>query len=348
MKRRVTHQDIAQRLGVDKSTVSLALRNHPGVAEETRARVKSMAETLGYRPDPALATLARQRWAGHETGSGAALAYLVDRRMANFSIHRRFFLSASLRAEARGYRLHEFDLADYPSIDAAGRVLINRGIRGLLVPQFMNMPGPGLNELPLANFTVVCLDLGWGSVPFHIVAPDIFEITRRVWMEAIERGYERIGGAILSHSPRATNDTPRLGASVSAQMEWIPPERRLPLLTSNIKDQKAFLDWMRIHRPDVVIGLLGREYQWLVEAGWRVPEEVAFVSLCVVPSEFPHHSGFERQETQIGLVGVDVLIAAMNEGEWGIPALRRRHLLDPNWREGATLPVRQPIAISTG
>src|SRR5690606_41470895 len=55
--------------------------------------VRTMAEKLGYRPDPALSTLARQRWAGHETGSGAALAYLVDSRMPNYGSHGRFLPS---------------------------------------------------------------------------------------------------------------------------------------------------------------------------------------------------------------------------------------------------------------
>src|SRR5690606_39803630 len=93
MNRRVTQQDIANRRKLDKSTVSLALRNNPTIAAATRVRVRTMAEKLGYRPDPALSTLARQRWAGHETGSGAALAYLVDSRMPNYGSHGRFLPS---------------------------------------------------------------------------------------------------------------------------------------------------------------------------------------------------------------------------------------------------------------
>ncbi|MCF3649391.1 LacI family DNA-binding transcriptional regulator [Synoicihabitans lomoniglobus] len=214
MNRRVTQQDIADRLGMHKSTVSLALRDNPGIALATRQRVRAMGLEMGYRPDPALATLARQRWAGHETGSGAAFAYLVDSRMDNAFMHRRFMPAARARAEARGYVLHEFDIGDYPSMKALSRVLHNRGIRGLLVPQFAHTDGPGILDLPLSNFTVICLDLGWVATPFHIVAPDMFAATRMAWHETNRRGYQRIGGAILSHTPRAVDDSTRYGASI--------------------------------------------------------------------------------------------------------------------------------------
>lgn len=48
MRDKVTITDIAQESGVSPATVSLVLRNRPGVSEETRARVIGMAEHLGY------------------------------------------------------------------------------------------------------------------------------------------------------------------------------------------------------------------------------------------------------------------------------------------------------------
>lgn len=45
---KVTMADIAQDLGVSPATVSLALRNRPGVSEETRQRILQTAYRLGY------------------------------------------------------------------------------------------------------------------------------------------------------------------------------------------------------------------------------------------------------------------------------------------------------------
>jgi LacI family transcriptional regulator len=337
MKRRITQQDIAGKLGVDKSTVSLALRNHPSIPAATQARVKAMAEKLGFRPDPALATLARQRWAGHETGSGAALAYFVDRRMENFVTHRRFLRAARARAEERGYHLTEFDIAEYPNIEAAARVLYHRGIRGVLVPQLAHTVGPGILDLPADKFTVVCLDLGWDPVPFHVIGPDTFEETRRVWREVTRRGFKRIGGAVLAHTPHAVDDATRLGASLASQQDWVPAKQRLPLLTTDPRDRAGFLRWMKQYRPDVVIGFIPRLYDWLREEGWRVPEDVSFAALTLVVSEWPQVTGCISQGDNIGSAGVDALIAAMGENEWGVPVQQRKLLLQPIWHAGQSL-----------
>ncbi len=337
MNRRITQQDIANRLGVDKSTVSLALRNHPSISTAMKEQVRAVGEKLGYRPDPALATLARQRWAGHETGSGAALAYLVDSRMENFVTHRRFLGAARKRAEERGYVLHEFDLAGYPHIAGASRVLHHRGIRGVLVPQLAHTVGPGILELPAEKFTVVCLDLGWDPVPFHVVGPDTFEETRRVWHEVVKRGFKRIGGAVLAHTPHAVDDAVRLGASLASQQDWVPVKQRLPLLTTHPRDREGFLRWFRRHRPDAVIGFIPRLHDWLIEDGCRVPQDVAFAALLVVQQERPNVTGCISQSEQIGRGGVDALVAAMAENEWGAPVQQRKLLLQPIWQEGATL-----------
>lgn len=48
MKKKVTMQDIADRLNLSKNSVSQALTGKPGVSEETRRIVKKMADELGY------------------------------------------------------------------------------------------------------------------------------------------------------------------------------------------------------------------------------------------------------------------------------------------------------------
>ncbi len=340
VNRRITQQDIAKKLGLDKSTVSLALRNHAGISADTRERVRVVAEKLGYRPDPALSMLARQRWAGHQMGSGAALAYLVDSRMENAPQHRRFLAAARARAEQRGYLLHEFDLAGYASVKTVSRVLYHRGIRGLLVPQFEYTNGPGILDMSVENFTVVGLDVGWVTTRFHFVAPDRFAGTRQVWAEVVARGYRRIGGAILSHSPRAVDDATRYGASVAAQAELLGTRARLPLLTSDPNDRDAFLRWLDKHKPEAVVCFISRIYEWIRASGRRVPEDIALAALSVYPNETPELTGILRPVNEIGAVGVDVLIAAMNENEWGVPPMQRKLLLEPFWHEGTTLPRR--------
>ena len=56
-QRRVTLADIAKRADVHVTTVSLAMRNHPRLPEETRKRIQALAEEMGYRPDPMMRAL---------------------------------------------------------------------------------------------------------------------------------------------------------------------------------------------------------------------------------------------------------------------------------------------------
>jgi LacI family transcriptional regulator len=58
MGSRITLTDIASQLGLDKSSVSLALRGNSRVSAETRARVLETARRLGYRVNSAAQQLA--------------------------------------------------------------------------------------------------------------------------------------------------------------------------------------------------------------------------------------------------------------------------------------------------
>ena len=59
MKKPPTLQDVAEALGLHKSTVSLALSGKGNVSAATRARVRSAARDLGYHPNPLAQQLAR-------------------------------------------------------------------------------------------------------------------------------------------------------------------------------------------------------------------------------------------------------------------------------------------------
>jgi len=51
-ERQVTVRDLARLAGVSAATVSRALRDHPRISTQTRARIKALARRVGYRPNP--------------------------------------------------------------------------------------------------------------------------------------------------------------------------------------------------------------------------------------------------------------------------------------------------------
>lgn len=72
--RRPTMKDIARHAGVSQSAVSFALNGRPGVSEDTRDRVRRVAEELGWRPSTAARAL---------SGEGAATVGFVLARPAD-------------------------------------------------------------------------------------------------------------------------------------------------------------------------------------------------------------------------------------------------------------------------
>ncbi|MGW0148865.1 LacI family DNA-binding transcriptional regulator [Streptomyces sp. NPDC003333] len=72
--RRPTMKDIARHAGVSQSAVSFALNGRPGVSEDTRERVRRVAEDLGWRPSTAARAL---------SGEGAATVGFVLARPAD-------------------------------------------------------------------------------------------------------------------------------------------------------------------------------------------------------------------------------------------------------------------------
>src|SRR5919204_4266568 len=57
----VTIQDVARKAGVGVGTASRAISGNPHVADETRARVRAVAERLGFRPSPIARAFSRGR-----------------------------------------------------------------------------------------------------------------------------------------------------------------------------------------------------------------------------------------------------------------------------------------------
>ena len=96
-------QDVANAAGYSRATVSMALRNDPVIPEATRARIRAVAEQLGYRASPLVAALmSLQRRRRPSTRDTTAIAFLTshpttDPARTHFS-YNRMLAGASVRA----------------------------------------------------------------------------------------------------------------------------------------------------------------------------------------------------------------------------------------------------------
>jgi LacI family transcriptional regulator len=337
---RVTHRDIAAKVGCSRATVSLALSDNPRIREKVRQKIQKLAKRMGYRPDPILAELARHRFHPRSGSFRGSLAYIVDSietKGAPYILQTRHLESAQKRADERGYQVFEFDLAEYKSSAAASKVLYNRGVRGVLIPTLPQPVEPLLSGAGWDRFAIVYCSLGWMRAANHIVTDDVFAGACLVWRKVVERGYRRIGGAIFKHTPIAQDDFARFGAFVAQQQELVPPAEQIPFLRCDPNDEQAFMQWFESHRPEVIISFISRPVVWLKAAGYRVPEDVAFACLGVWSSE--PFSGLAIPDRELGQAAADFLIDQIHSNQCGVPKVQLSLLVEPRWQEGKTLPV---------
>lgn len=212
--KRLTQREIARALGLSPATVSMALRDDPLVAADTRARVKAAASDAGYLYNAAAGALrhGRTRLLGLAMGDPSADADLLD------AVERRF----AAAGWAVQIAFHRGDMAAFEvAMDAfAGRAVeavIAAPPAGAEVAQVTD----ALGVLSRAGVAVERLDASRGDAP-EAAAVDI--AARHLWglgrrrIALVGGSLDAPGAEARSAAFRATLDA--LGAPWDRQV-WI-------------------------------------------------------------------------------------------------------------------------------
>lgn len=347
MPRRVTMSDIARHLGIDQSTVSLALRRHPRISAPTREKVLRTAEKLGYRPDPMLSALASYRAAGREAGIAAELAWVnrwsPPERLHAFREFDGYWRGAMAAAEENGFRLEAFNLRDAP-LSRLERMLTARGITGLVLPPHHG----GCNHWLEAgvDFSRFCIVRIGHSVrlPAHAAGCDQTDAAILGFRCIHERGYRRIG--FVTH-PGAELSS-RFRAGFLFAQENMPGVERLPTLLLQEEDiatdRTALGAWLERHRPEAIFTTSARVRSLLAELGVDVPGDVALAATSVLDGNAD--AGIDQRPEQIGRAAVELLCSLFAHGHRGLPEVPRMLTVAARWTDGASLP-RRAAATST-
>lgn len=343
MPSKATLQDVASRAGVHRTTVSLALRDHPRIPLSTRERVKAIAAKLGYRINPLVSALMQSRRSGRAV-KHVALAYVTNYPTCfgwRPPHHDRpnFFPGAVDRARDFGYKLEHFWLAE-PGMTPARfcDILTARGINGLIVGRLP--PGQQAMELVWQRFSCVALGLTLREPLLHHVTENHFDAAWQAMLCCRERGYRRVG-FVFSEA----NDSPRVGdrwlGAFLAQQRQFPSANRLPPCPAVPADERSFRDWFLRVRPDAVLTNHGRPVLgWLAGMGQRVPRDVGLIDLAGDHPELKC-AGVYYDPAKLGALAVEMLVGLMHRNETGVPDDQHEILLTGKWRDGRTLPARK-------
>lgn len=350
---RPTMQDIADRAGYGRATVSMALRNHPDIKRETRELIHRTAEEMGYRPDPmiaALMTQLRERRPGSRKGERQPAATAVGRialvsrftsriRQREFkdSFYRPLFNAINESADARGYGIDEFYLGQNPVSDARlTQILRTRGIRGVLFFPGADVPGVEYPDLDWRYFAAVLIGFNTAHDELHQVCSDYGYDFEHALRHVRAAGFRRIGLAVTNRVDTSTNHA--WGSRYLFYRHSIPARDRLPPLFSKEDHlgQEEVCAWYERHRPQVVLSAGESVRDILVGAGHRVPEDVRVVNL--VQRGEAGLAGIDPHTVEVGHAAVDLVVSLLNGNHLGRPSFPRRISIRGHWTRGDSFP----------
>lgn len=340
-KKRITIGEVARRAGVSRAAVSYALRDDPNIAVATRAKIRKVADALGYRPDPMLAKLMAHLHAGRGRRYAGKLAFLNVHENRDFwkttAALGDFRLSAEARAEELGYGTEEFWLKEPGRTPRRlAQMLEARGIRGLLVGS-TGRHGSTV-EFPWGKFAAVTVGYSVEAPALHRVVTHHYRNTRLALRRVIEAGYSRIG-FIADRDAEDAMDDLHLAAFLTYQHE-IPKTRQVPPFFFRNGRTEGLRGWWDRHRPQVVLSTSPGVAE-LAEEGLRVPDDVALVKLLLwdagegVAGVRP---GYER----LGAAAVNLLAGQLQHDEFGVPEDSKIVQVEGRWCGGASLPIQRP------
>ena len=180
----VTIHDVARRAGVSPMTVSRVMNEVAGVKETTRKTVLEAVEALGYSPNAAARSLARQ--------GGGRIGLLYSNPSASYLTE--FLVGALDGAQKTGALLMiEKCDPDPDSERAAVTRLIAGGAAGVILPPPHGESHAALSELKEAGTPVVAVATGRFRSDASAVRIDDFAAAAEMTRHLLGLGHRRIG-----------------------------------------------------------------------------------------------------------------------------------------------------------
>lgn len=341
----VNHRVIAAAAGVSRATVSLSLRDDPSIREETRLKVRAVAQRLGYRSHPVVSTymhyVSRRRALGRYH---ATLALIADRpfeplpRSGNpvgLSIAQEFRQGIERRAGELGYSVETF-VAGPRGLPAARlqKVLRTRGVTGLIFVECGAL-FEGKDLLDWTDFSAVTYGYSLRRPDISRACANHFMIVTRLLDTLCRRGYRRIGfvsntmadrhGYLLARSAFLGFQSERSGVNA------------VPALGYEQWEPGVFAAWLKRHRPDVLVSHdASLMVQSLRALGVDVPGETGVAGYRLTAKE-ADISGFSQDYPEVGAATVDLLVEQIHRNERGPTPRAKLVLIEGSWREGATI-----------
>ena len=342
---RVRLIDIAKKLGVSRTAVSMALHNSHRISTKRRQEIQRVAKEMGYVPDPFLSGLAahsRGRVSAKNHGVLAWVNHWEDPgRLRRFKEFNAYFEGAREAATQFGYRLDEVRWERDCSPKRFERILLARGIEGVLIPPHHELLD--WEDFDWNKFSLVRFGMSVQNPDSHQVTSDVFRGVVMAIKKIHEYGYRRIGFAVNEEFNE------RLGGVFFSSYYYVQTLLKLkpalpPLLTAlrfgdaqrRAKQKVPLQHWLTRYKPDAVLVADIDMPALIRELGYRIPQDIAVAGTTVL--DIPADAGIDQCPKDIGRIAVEMLVKQINMNERGQPHNPCRILIESRWQDGISLP----------
>lgn len=355
--RRVTMADIAHAAGVHVTTVSLALRNHPRLPASTRDRIRTLAEEMGYTPDPMLRALVSYRTGKAGRVNTPTLAYVTNWKTRwgwqQVSAHPDFHAGAERMARELGFKLDHFWLGE-PGLThkRLNSIFRARGITGLILASHSLALGDEL-QLDWSRYSAIKIDCYPHRPLLHSVTNNQCEIARLAMQRVLAAGYRRVG--LVMHRGWEDSADHYWTAGFLCEQQNVPEKERVPPLifpdsarsdawlkefsTPGTVDVKVLARWLDRYHPDAILSKGSFVFPALERLGRRVPSDIAFADLFLEDAANAT-AGVRQNHKAVGALAVKLLAGQLQQNNYGLPEIPIRTLVEGTWCDGATCPRR--------
>lgn len=333
--RRVTMQDVANRVGVSKMTVSLALRGDPKISAPKREIVRKTAKEMGYAPDPMLRALNLHKQKMREGLKGDVVAVIDCYRDSSDPQIVRIYDGIVSMAEAVGYRVDRFSLSKTPPAQLQ-RILRVRGIRLLIL-----LPEPVRSSMgiPLSmdweDFVTVQLGRSHEDRMLPTVVLDQFGAMRMTLQKITALGYTR--PAYINTAYHEDQCQFRYVAGFISAKNG--SNRRVLLSGQEDYSYAEVSSFLNKTQPDAVIATEPQVMRILQACGWHVPGKTGFACLGMCGDAATAPSGVMVDCHTMGATAIEWIDKLMQSHFCGLLTTPQCMEIGGKWHDGNTLPT---------
>lgn len=332
---KVSIRDLAVETGFSPMTVSRALRNSPQVNANTKDKIRSAADRLGYSMNPLVAANMAAIRSRRSVNYQATLAILHQTPPGgHWVITRRVLDGLKARAEETGFSCDAFDLAD-PDIRRANlaRILKSRGIQGVIQTP-MSLDLHALN-IDFSDLTIVSCDPGSLPQRLHRVCPDYYGNMDMLLKRIHSNGYTRIGLLLAKDFDLRLNHLMTSRFLAFQQTEDLP---KIPIFMPENRDDYDPSDlrsWFDVHKPDVIISTADTNFRdkLFEKAAINYPTDVKIVKVNI-NRQRKGISGINEESEEVGATAVNTLANLLFQNQTGIPEKPISVLVPGKWTDG--------------